>query len=96
MGDGRRTSGTCHGFTPPGALSWGSIEETAYAIHALRTLQSKAFFTDEARGAVIRARAYLSSRIEERKPDDIWIGKESYTPIKIARTIVISALLSTA
>lgn len=76
--------------------SWGSREETAYAIISLATLSSlpAARVLDiEIRSAIAVGRQCLQSpHVYSGPEDDIWVGKIAYDPELVRKAYVVAAL----
>lgn len=79
---------------------WGSgaatsVQESAYAVLALNTLRRAGEWHDAAESCWQRARGFLLANAEhrDRLPEALWIDKELYTPIRVDRAFLLSALL---
>lgn len=72
-----------------------SLQESAYAVLALNTQRGSSSWDAPAEATWRRARAFLARHFDERRrlPERLWIHKELYTPIRIDRAFLLSALL---
>ncbi len=72
-----------------------SLQESAYAVLALNTQRGSSSWDAPAEASWRRARAFLARHFDERRrlPERLWIHKELYTPIRIDRAFLLSALL---
>ncbi len=72
-----------------------SLQESAYAVLALNTQRHSSAWDAPAEATWRRARAFLARHAAERGrlPERLWIHKELYTPIRIDRAFLLSALL---
>jgi hypothetical protein len=79
--------------------SWGArgstIEETAYAILALRTLLDEGIGDSTTFNALIEAQRWMIRQYRpfDASPFTCWLGKEMYRPIRLARMIELVATL---
>ncbi|GAB4194184.1 MAG: hypothetical protein OHK0022_09910 [Roseiflexaceae bacterium] len=79
--------------------SWGmldsNLEEAAYAVIALRAVQHESWFWPEAREALERGERWMRQRYMPTTSSQgmLWIAKESYRPLRIARMFELVAML---
>ncbi|HEU4326698.1 MAG TPA: hypothetical protein VFS21_26395 [Roseiflexaceae bacterium] len=79
--------------------SWGTrdsnLEEAAYAVIALRAVQDESWFGAEARAALERGERWMRQRYNGDMSNCgmLWIAKESYRPLRIARMFELVAML---
>ncbi len=78
-----------------GSRGASSLQESAYAVLALNTQRGSSSWDAPAEATWRRARAFLARHFDERRrlPERLWIHKELYTPIRIDRAFLLSALL---
>lgn len=88
---------TTHQHADGGWSSHGasSLQETAYAVLALNTQRRSPCWDAPVAASWRRACHFLLRHFEQhlRAPERLWIHKELYTPVRIDRTFLMSALL---
>jgi hypothetical protein len=79
--------------------AWGTLEpnleEAAYAVMALRAVRNEPWFSAEARAALERGERWVGERYAPATSSRgmLWIAKESYRPLRIARMFELVAML---
>jgi hypothetical protein len=79
--------------------SWGThrsnVEETAYAILALRTLRQTGVFSPAGQGALAGGERWIRDHYRPLAddPTNCWLGKETYQPWRIVRSFQLVATL---
>lgn len=78
-----------------GSTDSSSMQETAYTVLALNTLRASGEWNQAAETSWRRAKDFLLLHFEHRNvaPERLWIDKELYTPIRVDRAFLLSALL---
>jgi halimadienyl-diphosphate synthase len=80
--------------------SWGSIqpsmEDTTYAVQILTLLDRAGVLPAEGRAALASATRWVAQNYRPFvfESERCWMGKELYTPFRVVRVLVLSALLS--